>query len=369
MGKKEQVAVGLSGGVDSAVAAALLLEQGYGVVGVYLECWAEPGCRVPQDRKDALAVALRLRITFQVLDYRRQYKEKVLEYFFREYKAGRTPNPDVMCNLEIKFGLFYKWALENGFDYLATGHYARIKKHKMQDSLQTAAQGLRVKYKLFRGKDEEKDQSYFLYRLKQEQLEHILFPIGDMSKKQVRAEAKKRGLPVADKPDSQGICFIGKVKLAEFLKRRIKEKKGEVVDVQGNVLGEHRGIWFYTIGQRHGFTVRLRDKEQKFKWKGKVPALYVVAKNVKQNCLIVGTAWELEKREFRVSDLHWIDESFKVKISSASADEQDFSNIRVRIRHGGRLIPVSLKVCSEYDELTDRVKRVDRRKRLSSKNI
>jgi tRNA-uridine 2-sulfurtransferase len=204
--KNLQVAVGLSGGVDSSLSAALLVEQGYDVTGVHLVCYEEPGCRAPQDRKDALAVALQLGIPFEVLDFQKEYKEKVIEYFYREYQAGRTPNPDVACNREIKFGLFLNWAVENGFDYVATGHYARIRER---------AHG----YYLLRGKDEKKDQSYFLYTLTQKQLSYILFRIGHLTKDQVRREAKKRGLVTADKPDSVGICFVGDVDVQEFLRR------------------------------------------------------------------------------------------------------------------------------------------------------
>src|SRR5579859_249938 len=165
-----KVALGMSGGVDSSLSAHLLVEQGYDVTGVYLECWRAPGCRTEEDRKDALTVALELNIPFQVLDFKKAYKEKVVEYFFSEYEKGLTPNPDVMCNKEIKFGLFYDWAMANGFDYVATGHYAQIGGKDGRSMLLTS-------------KDSHKDQTYFLYRLRQEQLEHILFPIGHLTKK------------------------------------------------------------------------------------------------------------------------------------------------------------------------------------------
>lgn len=214
-----KVAVGLSGGVDSAVSAALLVERGYEVTGVFLECWRGPGCRVDEDRKDALAVALDLKIPFEVLDFRREYKERVVDYFYREYVAGRTPNPDVMCNREIKFGMFYEWAMKNGFDHVATGHYARVEKRKAtNEKRKTTTKNVKLEYQLLKGGDEKhdrrlnvspgvslagaaragfggswtcqddyqllggvdakKDQSYFLYQLRQEQLGHILFPVG-----------------------------------------------------------------------------------------------------------------------------------------------------------------------------------------------
>jgi len=207
---KVKVAVGMSGGVDSSLAAALLVEQGYDVTGVFLECWRAPGCRVDEDRKDALEVAMGLGIAYKVLNFKKEYKERVVEYFYDEYKAGRTPNPDAMCNREIKFGMFYEWAMEKGFDYVATGHYARIANGEWR----IANEGKPVaisdrRLALQSGVDPKKDQSYFLYQIRPEQLAHILFPLGGMRKTEVRKEAKKRGLSVADKPDSVGICFIG----------------------------------------------------------------------------------------------------------------------------------------------------------------
>lgn len=214
-----KVAVGLSGGVDSALAAALLKEQGYEVNGVFLECFKEPGCRTDQDRKDALGVALKLKIPFKVLNFKKEYKHRVLDWFYREYKAGRTPNPDILCNREIKFGLFLKWAMKNKFDYLATGHYAQLSTPKRCAS---------APIHLLRSVDQKKDQTYFLALLKQEQLRKVLFPIGHLLKKQVRREAKKRGLKVWDKKDSTGICLIGHdYSFAEFLKERLKNMKGK----------------------------------------------------------------------------------------------------------------------------------------------
>ncbi len=197
----------MSGGVDSSLAVALLVEQGYEVVGVFMECWKEPGCRTDKDRQDALKVALKLKIPFKVMDFKKEYRRRVIDWLYKEYKQGRTPNPDVMCNKEIKFGLFLDWVIKNGFDYMATGHYARVKNSR-----------------LFRGVDEKKDQTYFLGLLDKKQLSKVMFPIGEMTKSQVRKEAKKKGIEVWDKKDSTGICFVGHdYSFSDFLKRRIKE--------------------------------------------------------------------------------------------------------------------------------------------------
>lgn len=301
---KKKVAVGLSGGVDSAVAAALLKARGHEVTGVFLICYQGPGCRTDEDRKDALDVALKLKIPFEVLDYRQEYQEKVLEYFKAEYEAGRTPNPDVVCNREIKFGLFYQWALKQGFDYVATGHYAKI-----------------LENQLMIPKDKHKDQTYFLYQLREEQLKHILFPIGGMTKQEVRQKAKNLKLPVAVKPDSQGICFVGEVPVVEFLKKMgVKEKPGQVADVQGKIIGKHKGVWFYTVGQRHGFEVNNRTPDSK--------PLFVKEKDVKNNVLVVGDREECMRNEFEVGQVY-------VR-GTINAD------VSLRIRHGGELIPAKL---------------------------
>ena len=366
-----RVAVGMSGGVDSSLSAALLAEQGYEVTGVYLECWNEPGCRAPQDRKDALAVALQLGIPFEVLDFQKEYKKKVIDYFYREYKAGRTPNPDVVCNREIKFGLFLSWALEKGFDSVATGHYARVghgelrsvngnllgqlrlrseghvrlaakpgfqpgldDQHKFVD-LPARQEKVHATYHLLRGVDEKKDQSYFLYTLTQEQLKHILFPVGEMTKQEVRREAKKRGIVTADKPDSVGICFVGDVDVQKFLRRRIKEKRGVVADTDGNEIGEHIGVWFYTIGQRHGFSINSKFKVQSSKLKHAIPPFYVVGKDVTRNRLIVGFGPETHVHQFQVKNLHSVDGLKRQELGG-------MKDLRVRIRHGGELIPAEL---------------------------
>lgn len=312
-----RVALGMSGGVDSSVCAALLKEQGYEVTGVFMECWRAPGCRAEEDRKDALAVALQLGIPFEVLDFKDAYKNKVVEYFFDQYKAGRTPNPDVMCNKEIKFGMFYDWAMSHGFDAVATGHYA-----------QSHLDG-----KLLLSKDEKKDQTYFLYLLHAEQLRHILFPIGHLEKSEVRTLALHYNLPVAKKPDSQGICFIGEINVHNFLRDRLGENPGEVVNTAGEVIGQHKGLWFYTIGQRHGFTLQGKIRTENDEWKHVVPPFYVIAKHVEKNQLIVGFGEETYQKKFHVNELHWIDLEPTAYPYACN----------VRIRHGGKLMKAILE--------------------------
>lgn len=345
-----KVAVGLSGGVDSALAAALLKEQGFVVTGVFLECWNEPGCRTDQDRKDALGVALKLKIPFKVLDFKKEYRRKVLDWFYREYKKGRTPNPDIVCNQEIKFGMFLKWCLRNKFDWVATGHYARVKvvNHSLAatdnsaapaaadylytrcvDSSSPSSTHLRKlaakkvnSFHLFQSVDKKKDQTYFLAMLKQGQLSRVLFPIGHLTKKQVRLEAKKRGLKVWNKKDSTGICFIGHdLSFEEFLKRKIKEHEGKVINKKGEMIGKHKGVEFYTVGQRHGLEILEKSVNR--------PRYFVIEKDIERNRLIVGSKKDLEKKEFEVKRWSWINslQGSTLKVG-----------LKVRIRHQGRLI-------------------------------
>lgn len=290
---KKTVVVGMSGGVDSSVTAALLKKQGFDVIGVFMKNWTEDfgdyGCTWAQDSEDARKVATKLNIPFYVWNFEKEYKEKVVEYFLNEYKANRTPNPDVMCNTEIKFNIFLDKALKLGADFVATGHYARVKKHVAHNT-----------YHLLKGVDPAKDQSYFLYTLKQPQLSRILFPIGGYKKSKVRELARKYKLPNAEKKDSQGICFIGEIDVREFLKAHLKAKVGEVVTATGQVLGKHEGLPYYTIGQREGMGIG-----------GKGP-YYVVSKDIKLNRLVVTNNAEDEmlwKKEFIMTDLSWTAEA------------------------------------------------------------
>lgn len=326
--KKKKVALGMSGGVDSSLCAHLLTEQGFEVTGVYLECWRAPGCRSEEDRKDALKVALSLDLPFKVLDFKDAYRDRVVEYFFNEYEEGRTPNPDVMCNKEIKFGLFYEWAMENGFDYVATGHYAKSDNGFLKVP-----------------KDEHKDQTYFLYLMSQEQVEHTIFPLSEINKKDVRAEAEKRNIHVSDKKDSVGICFIGDIDVHQFLKDRLGENPGEVVNTKGEVIGHHKGLWFYTIGQRHGFeidkkTVITLDNGETIT-RQNIPPFYVIKKIAEKNQLMVGFGAETYGEELMVHDLHWINQGQSKKDIT--------KNLFVRIRHTGQLISCRLK----YDDKDD----------------
>lgn len=366
----KRVALGMSGGVDSSVSLALLLKQGYEVTGVFLECWRAPGCRAEEDRKDALAVALQFGIPFKVLDFKDAYKEKVVEYFFREYEAGRTPNPDVLCNKEIKFGLFYDWAMAEGFDFVATGHYAQIMRIKNNES------GIKVGnasghnssflihnsvFSLVRSADSWKDQTYFLYRLREDQLPHILFPVGHLLKSEVRLLASSYKLSTATKPDSQGICFIGDINVHNFLKERLGERPGDVVDMKGNKIGEHKGLWFYTIGQRHGFDNAFQVKNEVGIDKHMIPPFYVIRKDAANNRLVVCFGAETYRDNFKIEDVHWIDTGIKnnesgIRVGNASDHNSSFfihNPLLVRIRHTGKLLPCLLN--GNQVKLTDPV--------------
>jgi tRNA (5-methylaminomethyl-2-thiouridylate)-methyltransferase len=290
MNKGKKVFVGLSGGVDSAVSAALLKEQGFDVTGVFIKVW-QPDfltCTWREERRDAMRVAAKLDIPFLFFDFETEYKRGVADYMIEEYRRGRTPNPDVMCNREVKFGAFWSKAKEMGADFIATGHYARNEDGRLRE-----------------GVDTNKDQSYFLYTLTQEDLEHTLFPIGHLKKEEVRRLAKKFGLANADKADSQGICFLGDVDLETFLSNFIETKQGDVLLVSGEVIGKHRGALYYTLGERHGFEVLKKDTSSK--------PFYVVSKDMKANTITVSNK-ELEiedhkKKEIFVENINWINKS------------------------------------------------------------
>ncbi len=246
-----KVVVGLSGGVDSAVSAALLKEQGHEVVGVFMKNWSgdefglKGDCPWEQDQEDARKICEHLGIEFRSFNFELQYRDRVIEYFFREYKAGRTPNPDILCNSEIKFNIFLKKCLlELDAEKIATGHYARV--------MESTVRGKRV-YHLHKGVDANKDQSYFLCQLTQDELARTLFPVGHLTKPEVRAIAEEKGIPVAKKKDSQGICFVGKINVREFIRSELGDKPGPIIDADtGKELGTHQGLWFHTIGQREG---------------------------------------------------------------------------------------------------------------------
>ncbi len=268
--KAKTVFVGMSGGVDSSVAAALLKKEGHAVVGVFIKAWEPPGykCTWREDRRDAMRVAAVLDIPFITLDLEEEYKKSVVDYMISEYQAGRTPNPDVMCNQSVKFGAFYEKARAAGADFVATGHYAQMAHGGGQALLKEA-------------KDKAKDQSYFLWTMKKETAEHVLLPIGPYQKPDVRKMAEKFKLPNFAKKDSQGLCFLGQFDVKEFLKSYIKTEEGKVVNELGEIIGHHDGAFFYTIGERHGFEVTKKTPNEK--------PYYIVTKNSENNTLTVST--------------------------------------------------------------------------------
>ena len=328
----KRVVVGLSGGVDSSVSAYLLQKQGYEVIGLFMKNWHDDSvtisdeCPWLEDSNDALMVAEKLGIPFQTVDMSVPYKQRIVDYMFREYERGRTPNPDVLCNREIKFATFLEYALNLGADYVATGHYCR------KDTIEVNGQTI---YRLLAGKDQNKDQSYFLCQLSQAQLGRALFPIGDLQKSEVRAIAKELGLVTAEKKDSQGLCFVGKVRLPEFLQQQLAPKKGDIIQIpstwqgyqdkessklfecyedelkyyaekyhysptDGKVIGQHDGAHFFTIGQRKGLHVG-----------GTVEPLFVIDTDTEKNIIYVGEGHAhpgLFRRTLFVKkeDIHWI---------------------------------------------------------------
>ena len=332
----------MSGGVDSGVAAALLVKQGYEVTGFHLRFWKEKAkdfenkCCDVKSLEAARKTAWKLGIPFYVLNFEKVFREKVVDYFLREYASGRTPNPCVMCNKYVKFGEFLRYVRGLGFDYLATGHYSRIAA-EIPNFLPCRQAGksqipnkLKI-YHLLEAKDKSKDQSYFLYNLTQRQLAHILFPVGEYTKTEVRKMAKKWGLPVAERPESQEICFFPESDYRPFLQRQIPEKivPGEVVDTKGRVIGRHFGLPLYTIGQRHRFKINLKFKIENLKFRA-IPPFYVIGKDIRKNRLIVGFGKETEKKEFLVEKVNWINPIFKLQVSGFK--------LFVRIRHQGELL-------------------------------
>lgn len=303
------VYVGMSGGVDSSVTAALLKQQGYKVTGVYMKNWTQdlPGMKCPwaDDLADAKRVAVQLGIDFKIFDFEAEYRQKVVDYMIDEYKLGRTPNPDVMCNQEVKFKLFLDAALEDGADMIATGHYARV-----EDGV------------LHKAKDENKDQTYFLYRVEGNALKKTLFPLGDYYKDEVRELARQFGLYTAAKKESMGICFVGKVSIRDFLSEYVTQKPGNIVDKQTDkVLGQHDGAIFYTVGQRHGLDLG-----------GGLP-YYVTGKDIEQNIVYVTTSLndtDLWRDHIELTSIHWIN------------DEPNEGEYQIRIRHRAALVQATL---------------------------
>lgn len=324
----KKVYVGLSGGVDSSVTAALLKEQGYDVVGVYMKNWSQdlPGfpCPWKEDYQDAKRVSVQLGIPFEMFDFEKDYHRKVVDYMIDGFKAGITPNPDIMCNQEIKFKLFLDTALERGADLIATGHYARTKNGK-----------------LLTAKDANKDQTYFLYRVSEKALKKTLLPIGDYTKSEVRSLANKFGLITATKKESMGICFVGKVGIKEFLQQYVTTRPGKIIDQKGDVVGEHDGAIFYTIGQRHGLEVG-----------GGLP-YYVTGKNMKKNEVYVTDNLDDEKlwrKGSTITSLHWINQPPQngQKLSVRTRHRAPFEKCEIEL-HGKT---ASIKLANQLRALT-----------------
>ena len=346
----KKVIVGLSGGVDSSVSALLLKQQGYEVIGLFMKNWHDEtvtisdDCPWLDDSNDAMLIAEKLEIPFQTVDLSEQYHSRIIDYMFNEYENGRTPNPDVLCNREIKFDIFLKIALDLGADYIATGHYCQVNKINKDN---------KEIYRLIAGADEKKDQSYFLCQLNQKQLSKAIFPIGHLTKSDVRDIAKKNDLITADKKDSQGLCFVGKVKLPDFLKQRLTPKKGKVIKIDsesvkqeidlnevkskekelellsspfsfssddGEEIGEHHGAYYYTVGQRKGLNIG-----------GFSEPLFVLETDVSKNIIYVGMGEShpaLYKKALFVksNEIHWIREDLKI-------NENETMNVEFRIRY------------------------------------
>ena len=363
--KKAKVVVALSGGVDSSVAAYLLKDQGYDLIGLFMKNWHDESvtisdeCPWLEDSNDAMLVAEKLNIPFQIVDLSKDYKEKIIDYMFDEYSKGNTPNPDILCNREIKFDVFMDVALSLGADYVATGHYSSIKINNDNNNS--------VKYELHSGRDNSKDQSYFLCQLNQEQLSKILFPIGDLMKNEVREIARNNHLVTAEKKDSQGLCFVGKVSLPDFLQQKLKKKTGNIIEIpsnsrlfdkkinfvdendrlisltnqidyslsDGKIIGKHDGAHYYTIGQRKGLAIG-----------GYKEPLFVISTNTQTNEIFVGEGKNhpgLSKKALKVkfSEVNWVN------------DDYNFENIRdlnlkARIRYRQKLQKISLYKNLDY---------------------
>ena len=358
----KKVIVALSGGVDSSVAALILKQQGYHVIGIFMKNWHDESvtisneCPWLEDSNDALIISEKLGIPFQVIDLSKEYKKRIVDYMFQEYKVGRTPNPDILCNKEIKFDIFLSKAESLGADYIATGHYCRKKESK---------KGNKIIYKLLEGKDNTKDQSYFLCQLNQFQLSKVLFPIGDLNKTDVRKIAKENNLITANKKDSQGLCFVGKIKLPEFLQQKLKIKKGKIIKIapdekifkkvlnnkvenflkrsvekykysesDGETIGYHDGAHFFTIGQRKGLQLG-----------GFKNPLFVIEIDVKKNIIYVGEGKNhpgLYRQGLLIKhkDIHWVRPDLKIDLNSSE-------KILARIRYRQPLKRAEIFCCQE----------------------
>ena len=361
---KSKVVVALSGGVDSSVAAYLLKKQGYDVIGLFMKNWHDEKvtisdeCPWLEDSNDAMLVANKLNIPFQTIDLSKEYKEKIVDYMFKEYSKGNTPNPDILCNREIKFDVFMNISLSLGAEYVATGHYSSIKEDKTQGF---------SNYQLIAGKDKSKDQSYFLCQLNQDQLKRIIFPLGELKKSEVRKIAKENNLITAEKKDSQGLCFIGKVSLPEFLQQKLSKKEGDVIEIlansdlynsknkflneierldtlskrknyskyDGKVIGKHNGAHFYTIGQRKGLNIG-----------GYKEPLFILSTNTKTNEIFVGEGKQhpgLLKKvlKVKISELNWVNNLYNTLNLSTL-------NLKARIRYRQKLQKIKLYQNSDY---------------------
>ena len=353
--KSKKVVIALSGGVDSSVAAYLLKKQGYSLIALFMKNWHDENltisdeCPWLEDSNDAMLIADKLKIPFKTVDLSKEYKKRIIDYMFKEYSNGRTPNPDILCNKEIKFDVFMKLALSLDADYVATGHYSQIKSTNNS------------KYMLLQGIDKTKDQSYFLCQLNQKQLSKILFPIGHLKKSDVRDIAKKNSLITADKKDSQGLCFVGKIRLPEFLQQQLTRKKGDIVEIpsnskvfslknkgnqsrlnelskkykfsksDGKVIGEHNGAYYYTIGQRKGLAVGGYDEP-----------LFVIGIDTKLNKIYVGKGKNhpgLIKKVIKIdiATINWVNDSYSIDLIKAL-------KIQARIRYRQPLQDIVLHI-------------------------
>jgi tRNA-specific 2-thiouridylase len=324
----KKVFVGVSGGVDSSVSASILKDQGYDVTGVFIKVW-QPDfieCNWKDEMRDAMRVCAKLEIPFLLCDLEKEYKEGVVDYMINEYKIGRTPNPDVMCNKEVKFKAFLAFALEKGADFIATGHYAQRK--EVSDG-----------FGLFESKDKEKDQTYFIWNLNQNILEKVLFPIGHLEKNEVRKIAENNKLLTYNKKDSQGLCFIGHVDMKDFLKRFIETKNGDVLNENGDVIGKHEGAVLYTIGERHSFELFQKSPDQK--------NLYVINKDLNNNTITLSP-----KKQNRDSKIVNIDNYNLIRDDKI---EEKTLEARIRYRQGLQNLKVlkieekTIKIEFEYE--------------------